>query len=403
MQIRFPSEEVFEYSGTFEEIQEAIAKDLGIPKSQQLFVYHEKIILPSFFSKNNFENEPVDLMVKAYDKHVVCSTKLEAVVIQNGLIPLIPPSSHQVNRSLEHLYNPRFYNVDDIFYKKEEEGIWAKNKAKPFYEKYYYKKTERLQKIRALCGNLNTDTYVISTFNEPYIILFQNFIASCDQNGINIRDKAIMFPMDAPSYKACLDLNITAYFEEGVYGPTTSKHGNYGDSDFRTCMFMKNAVIQDMMELGFDLLFQDIDMVWLNDPIPYLEQLTELNKYDFLFMYDGKNLRFQPLYYNSGFCYIRNNDFSRYTWQVIFDHYDMVWRYGSQQIPVNIVINCFREKGLRTNLLDEDKFLNGHNVKPDKSRIHNIKKDTFVIHVSWTGNLSYKLMKLRENELWYLS
>lgn len=403
MQIRFPSEEIIEYVASFEEIQQKIAKDKDIPINHQLFVCDHKIVSASFFKEDNLGDKPIDLMIKTDTKYAVCSIQLEEIAIENGFVPLIPPISLRVNRTLDSInFTPRFYNNNYVYANNKEEKERMINKTKPFYEKYNFNKIKRLQKIRALCEHLNTNTFVISTFNEPYIILFQNFIASCDKNGINIREKAILFPMDAPSYKACLDLDVVAYFEEGVYGPTTNIHGDYGDANFRICMFMKNAIIQDMMELGFDLLFQDIDMVWLNNPIPYLEQLADLKKQDYLFMFDGQNPRFQPLYYNSGFCYIQNNDFSRYTWQVIFDHYDMVWRYGSQQVPVNIVLNSFREQGLRTDLLDEYKFLNGHNIRPDNKNITNIKDETFVVHVSWTGNLTYKLMKLKENDLWYL-
>jgi hypothetical protein len=124
--------------------------------------------------------------------------------------------------------------------------------------------------------------------------------------------------------------------------------------------------------------------------------------YDFLFMFDGGNPRFQPLYYNSGFVYVRNTDFSRRTWQVIFDNYDKVWQYRSQQVPVNIIMNAFRERGLRTNVLDEYQYLNGHLITPDGKNMSKIKTETKVIHVSWTGNLEFKIKKLKENKIWFL-
>jgi hypothetical protein len=211
-----------------------------------------------------------------------------------------------------------------------------------------------------------------------------------------------MFPMDTDTAQACEKLGVHYFYNETSYGPTTSTHGRYGDDDFRICMFMKNAVVKDVLDLGFEILFQDIDMVWYKNPLPFLEMQGRVNQYDFQFMFDGFNARFQPLYYNSGFFYIRNNEFSRKTWEVVFSNFDKVWQYGSQQIPVNIVMNTYRERGLRTHLLDKELFFNGHMVPSDESGKFKISDEIMVVHVSWTENLDSKIQKLKNNGLWFL-
>ena len=211
-----------------------------------------------------------------------------------------------------------------------------------------------------------------------------------------------MFPMDVATYEVCLELGVAAYFEEGVYGETTSTHNVYGDMDFRICMFLKNAMVQDMLELDNDLLVQDIDMVWLKDPISKLEHLAYKNCYDFMYMYDGHNPRFQPSYYNSGFGFIRNNEFTKRTWQVVFENYHMIWATGSQQVPLNTILNSYGDKGLRTHRLDEGEFLNGHKITPNKTYERNTRQSAYVVHSSWTENLSGKLKMLKRNGLWFL-
>ena len=112
-------------------------------------------------------------------------------------------------------------------------------------------------------------------------------------------------------------------------------------------------------------------------------------------MFDGINPRFQPLYYNSGFFYIRNTDFSRQAWNKVFDNYDKVFHYGSQQMIVNMVMNVYREKGLRTHLLDPKKFVNGHQITPNKGTFKP-SEDTYAIHASWTAGIDQKNKKSEE-------
>jgi len=55
---------------------------------------------------------------------------------------------------------------------------------------------------------------------------------------------------------------------------------------------------------GFDVLFQDADLVWMIDPIPYLHSLKE----DAIFMDDGaRTPRFTPFFANTGFYFLRHN------------------------------------------------------------------------------------------------
>ena len=40
--------------------------------------------------------------------------------------------------------------------------------------------------------------------------------------------------------------------------------------------------------LNYDVLFQDADLVWLNDPVPFFHN-EDLKKWDVLFQHDGSN------------------------------------------------------------------------------------------------------------------
>jgi len=398
--IRFPSGEIQVYKHHISVVRGLISAHQKIHPENILF-FNNGNILTDLIAQYEIT---LDVAFKVQDKYIISNKALEEVVVQLGFEPLIPSDSIIENRN-NTVYNwdIRFFEESDIFYKKYNLRSEFEEKAKPFYQGFEAFKKSRISEISILLEKIQSQTVVISCFNHPYIELLENFVASCDINEIDIRKTFIAFPMDLESAKACRRLNIYYVFIEGSYGPVTSNHGNYGDGDFAICMFMKNAIVQDLLSLGRDVLFMDIDMVWKKNPIDRLNALSNIRNTDFLFMYDGLNLRFQPLYYNSGFFFCANNQYTKKTWEVLFNNYASVLYYRSQQFPLNIIMNTMKERGLRTMRLDEVEFLNGHRLNDNKRNIGNIPDETYVVHASWTSNKKDKIKNLKAMKLWYLN
>lgn len=280
---------------------------------------------------------------------------------------------------------------------------YSQSIARPYYQAYNRNKAERLAVLRELCRRMDRDTFVASTFNKGFTSMLANWAASCDRHHIDCRAATILFPMDEDADRFARDLGFATYFDGTSYGELPTEPSKaFGDADFVKCMFIKTAMIQDLLVLGHDVLLHDIDMVWFKDPLPYLRAQAKEQGHDFLFMYDGINPLYQPLYYNSGFAYINNNEFSRYAWQLIFDSYDWMVYYQSNQVVVNIVINALRERGLRTLRLAENKFVNGHIVVKAIKEGVRLAEPEYVVHMSWTANLSHKIERLKQHGMWYL-
>ena len=398
MTIRFPSGETKKYPHAFTVVKGIIAAQMGVDTGQQLYFLNSKFIN----EKNKVPKDSIiDLCFLIEKKYAVCSVFIQKELESLGLIPLVTPDSQVSNRDPKELdRHLRFHKTIDIYHKNEDLKKRQRETVKPFFDSFALHRDFRLEKIKKICRKLKCKTFVVSTFNEPYSELFENFIISCELANIKIREKLIIFPMDKAAHKKCQELGVSSFYIENSYGPTTSKRKNYGDRDFSIAMFMKIATVKDILDLGHDVLFMDLDMVWLKDPIEYLEKLSSLHLYDFMFMYDGVNARFQPLYYNSGFFYIKNTVFSLKTWNKLFDNYDKVFTYRSQQEPLNIILNTYKNRGLRTFRLDESLFVNGHLFTPNKE--YSLSEEAYVVHASWTGNIEEKLRNLKKMNLWYL-
>ena len=276
-------------------------------------------------------------------------------------------------------------------------------KAAPYFEAFEAHKAERHRAIRKKCENLDAGPIVISTFNWGFRRLVENWAASCDRHGIDCRAFTLLFPMDEGADAFAQQLGFQTYFDGASYGELPIEACKvFGNADFRKCLFAKIATTQDMLEIGANVLRQDVDMVWMRDPRSYLTRRMERKSLDFLFMYDGPNHYFKPLYYNSGFVCIWNNQFTRYAWKLIFSSYPRMVHHGGEQLLINAILTALRDRGLRCNRLPEEVFVNGHVISKALADQASLPTSGAVIHASWTANLEKKLEHLKHFGLWYV-
>lgn len=65
-------------------------------------------------------------------------------------------------------------------------------------------------------------------------------------------------------------------------------------------------------QLGYDFLFQDVDVMWFRNPLDFFSS-PSYSGYDIILQDDGaRNVRFQPYYANSGFYFARHNARTEY-------------------------------------------------------------------------------------------
>ena len=83
----------------------------------------------------------------------------------------------------------------------------------------------------------------------------------------------------------------------------------YGDAKFVAMMMAKVICVQLVSMLGFDFLFQDVDIVWYKNPLDYFHDTTlPAYNYDVFFQDDGgHSIRYAPYSANSGFYFVRYN------------------------------------------------------------------------------------------------
>ena len=89
--------------------------------------------------------------------------------------------------------------------------------------------------------------------------------------------------------------------------PEASSHA-YGDRTFVSMMWLKILCVYLTNRLGYDVLFQDADLIWFKDPWQFLEEDKASRSIDTVWMDDGaRTSRYAPYFANTGFYLVRAN------------------------------------------------------------------------------------------------
>ena len=162
------------------------------------------------------------------------------------------------------------------------------------------------------------------------------------------------------------------------------------------------------MMLGYDVLFQDADVVWHEDPLPYFKNSERSGNFDTYFSDDGaRSLRYAPFSANSGFYYLRNNDKTVYLMTSLLYAGDSIIRtHSHQQTFISIIAEHNSLYGLTVKVLNTEEFPGGKQYHHDKAYMTRwMDKETVspvMYHMCWTANKDDKLLYMAQMGEWFL-
>lgn len=166
-------------------------------------------------------------------------------------------------------------------------------------------------------------------------------------------------------------------------GPLPSGEAKrYGDKNFKAMMYAKVSVVGAFSRppqrkishrtlhqvlcvlypllLNYDVLFQDVDIVWLNkekDPLGFFQdKSSDIANFDVIFQHDGSySVRYAPYAANSGFYYVRANKRSQYLFTSMLYHSDLIITWDShQQLLVQLLAEHSSLFGLQVKVLGRE-------------------------------------------------
>ncbi|KAL7542451.1 hypothetical protein ACHAXR_012363 [Thalassiosira sp. AJA248-18] len=222
----------------------------------------------------------------------------------------------------------------------------------------------------------------------------------------------LVFPTDIETKELADGLGLATYYDEKNMGPLPSGEARrYGDKNFRAMMYAKVLCVLYPLMLGYDVLFQDVDIVWIKDPMKFFhDESLSISAFDVLFQHDGSNsVRYAPYSANSGFYYVRANKRSQYLFTSLLYHSDLIINWDShQQVLVQLLAEHSSLFGLNVKVFDRETemFPGGYHYHRRRDFMKKFIKretDAYIFHMSWTENKDNKLLFLRQLGEWYVT
>jgi len=248
----------------------------------------------------------------------------------------------------------------------------------------------------------------VMVVNEGELDLLLNFVCSCQQNNVSTSNLLVFTPNAAvvERIKNWGDGLLTA-IHHSSFAPVSNKASQeYLDRVFVDMMWYKAFSVWILLSLKFNVLFQDVDLVWFREPFSYFHS-EGAKGHDAFFSDDGqRGLRYSPFYANSGFYYLLSNPRTEFFAWTILAAFDMLHVTGSHQnVFTTKLIENMGEFGLSPKLLSLDLFSTGVKYHHDKPFMRGIKEGyehPYNFHMCWTLNKQNKIEYFKKAEMWYV-
>jgi Nucleotide-diphospho-sugar transferase len=150
----------------------------------------------------------------------------------------------------------------------------------------------------------NTVTVMVSNFGQSELLL--NWFCAARSRGLDT-SSVLLFATDEVTRDLADAIGVNVFYDNITYGnmPKTAAK-RYADETFTQMMMAKVYCVQQVMMLGYNVFFQDVDVVWYKNPLDYFHHDT--SPHDMYFQDDGsRGLFYAPYAANTGVYYVRNN------------------------------------------------------------------------------------------------
>ncbi|KAM0890514.1 hypothetical protein ACQ4PT_027001 [Festuca glaucescens] len=173
-----------------------------------------------------------------------------------------------------------------------------KPKAKPYAE------------LAAVLKNASMEdgTVIMTSINRAYAApgsLLDLFMESfrLGEGTAHLLDHVLIVAVDPGAFRRCRSVHRHCYLlrrSPGAVDYSDEKH--FMTKDYLDMMWGRNRFQQTILELGFNFLFTDIDIMWFRNPLRHIAITSDIAIASDVFNGDPESMRNLP---NGGFLYVR--------------------------------------------------------------------------------------------------
>ena len=269
-----------------------------------------------------------------------------------------------------------------------------------------------LDELKQITGRIQKNNIIIViTCNFGQSELLMNFACSARTRGLDTTN-VLVFATDRETKELAESVGLNTYFFGNHFQKTFPKQAanSYADDFFTSMMISKVISVQLISLLGYDIIFQDVDIIWWREPMEYFLNALKQDKFDMYFQEDGNRIRYTPLSANSGFYMVRNNRRTKYLLTSLLYSLDKILMTGSHQEALVTHLNeHISLYNLRVKVISREDFnfpggfhyhRRGHVIK----QFFENKLDSmpYLFHMSWTKNKEFKFKFFQQMGEWFV-
>lgn len=268
---------------------------------------------------------------------------------------------------------------------------------------------EQLRPIAESVAVNNSIVVLVCNLGQSELLL--NFICAAHSRGIDLKS-VLVFATDEETRDLVSALGVTAFYDETNFGSMPKKAaGRYADKTFTSMMLAKVYCVQMISMLGYDVLFQDVDIVWHRNPLDFFHDKNNPHAdFDAYFQDDGNHaLFYAPYSANTGFYYIRNNQKTQFFFNSFLMSGDLILSTHSHQVPLVALLSEHASMyGLKVKIFarSENDFPGGHAFHRRKQFMKDVMSGVekpYIFHMSWTRNKDNKIKFFQQLGEWHVA
>eukprot|EP00898_Chlorokybus_atmophyticus_P005665 jgi/Chlat1/609/Chrsp103S01035 len=278
-------------------------------------------------------------------------------------------------------------------------------------------------------------TVVLLSANMAYTDFLFNWV--CCVRRLHERIKFMVLTQDRQLYKHLRRTTSLISVDGTLLGiNSTSSFSNLDTPNFIRITFMKLKAVQSLLELGYDVLFTDADICWLEDPFQYIQpDIAFQFSTDFVWKRNTKvvdhHAQYGSFIANTGFYFMKAVPQTA----AFLEHVQLnCCSAGNDQLVLNIALKHWldsklavqiplnsgnastyitmqglqRSNALSVQYLDPVSFPSGFDFfyegKMQLTRLmRESNKSVAAVHVTWTVGHDAKVALLRTAKLWHVT
>ena len=242
---------------------------------------------------------------------------------------------------------------------------------------------------------------ILSSTNAAYLDFCDNWLESLKRCGI-IDHITIFAEDDASFYHLSNRTDIGLQVMRPSKSKVSSGFLEFGTDEYIKMINRRPRYIRTFLEQGFDVLFSDLDVVWLENPLAYLPDghdmhvVEDMHK-EYVFLVEPEWLEI-----NMGFAYFSATNATR---EVVAKWDRMLSE--SPKTPDQDLLNAILDKKyvrdrLKIHVLDFRRFPNGWQYFNDDWRAKHSEVQPVVVHNDYLHGHDPKVARFKRTGLWYI-